>query len=160
MVARPRFLTLLALLVGCGSAGRDTGCGIAALAGPGLLLDEFNRPGRTLREGPEGMPETLVVRFAAGDAFRAVVGRSDSGWIVGVEGEIPPPPSPGFGVLVVDPATGPSGVVVFDGPPIPGAPILGTVNAGAANLPLLGLQVPAAGFQAARCPLFPDSLLR
>lgn len=164
MLAQPRSLALVfgafLVLSGCGPGRRDTGCGIAALAGPGLLLDEFTRPGRTLGQIPERMPETLVVRFAAGDAFRGVVGRSDSGWIVGVEGEVPELPDPGFGVLLADAESGPQGVVVFEGPPIPGAPVLGVVHARAANLPLLGLRVAAAGFQDPRCPLFPDSLAR
>jgi hypothetical protein len=41
-----------------------------------------------------------------------------------------------------------------------GAPRLGTVNAGATNVPLVGLQTDIAKFQDATCPIFPDSLRR
>ena len=153
-------LVVAALLAGCGISGRGTRCGITALAAPGLLLDEFTRPGRTLATAPTTLPAVLPVRLAAGTAFRGLVGKTDTSWVIGVEGEPPAGTKLGFGVLLVDPVAGPQGVVLYEGPPIPGAPILGQVTVGVATVPLLGLGVPAAGFQDARCPLFPDSLRR
>jgi hypothetical protein len=149
----------LLLLAGCGLSERGTRCGIAALAAPGLLLEEFTRPGRTLDSVRVAMPGLLPVRVAAGPAFRGIVGRADTAWVVGVEGAVPDT-GLGFGVLLVDPVAGPQGVVLFGGPPIPGAPVLGQVHAGRATVPLIGVQTPAAGFQDQRCPLFPDSLRR
>jgi hypothetical protein len=149
---------LLLLLVACGGGERKTRCGIAALAGPGMLLEEFTRPGHTLGSAPEKMPEVLAVRFAAAEAFRGLVGRTDSGWVVGIEGTLPAKSRPGFGVLVVDPVLGPRGVVVYEGPPIPGAPVLGRVNLGATEVPLIGLRAAPAAFEEPTCPLFPDSL--
>ena len=69
---RPYVLAGAALLAlaGCGDregSGR-AGCGIAALAGPTLLLSEFNVPNQTLGMPPATLPETLVARFAAGPA--------------------------------------------------------------------------------------------
>lgn len=154
------FLILAVLTAGCGVSDRSTRCGIAALAAPGLLLDEFTRPGRTLASAPATLPPVLPVRLAAGAAFRGLVGRTDTSWVVGVEGEPPPGTRLGFGVLLVDPASGPQGIVLYEGPPIPGAPILGQITVGTETVPLLGLGVPATGFQDARCPLFPDSLRR
>jgi hypothetical protein len=157
----PRPLLLAAvMLAGCGLSDGRTRCGITALAAPGLLLEEFTREGRTLGAAPESLPQALPVRFAAGSVWRGVVGRTDSGMVVGVEGDLPAGAQPGFGVLLVDPAGGPQGVVLYDGPPIPGAPKLGQVSVGTTMLPLLGLRAPVAGFQDARCPLFPDSLRR
>jgi hypothetical protein len=153
--------TLLAAAIavsGCGLSGGQTRCGIAALAAPGMLLEEFTRPGRTLADAPASMPEILPVRFAAGQAFRGLVGRTDSSWVIGVEGALPDGVVPGFGVLVVDPGAGAQGVVLFPGPPVPGAPIFGQVSMGAAVVPLHGIGAAVAGFQDARCPLFPDSL--
>lgn len=158
MPARLLVASVLALAA-CGLSGSGTRCGIAAFAAPGLLLEEFTRPGRTLDSVPERMPAVLPVRVAAGEAFRGLVGRTDTSWVVGVEGQLADSLL-GFGVLLVDPVAGPQGVMLFQGPPIPGAPILGQVHAGAASVPLLGLRVPAAGFQDQRCPLFPDSLRR
>lgn len=158
MSVRPLPLLVL-LLAACAPSERGTRCGIAALAGPGLLLEEFTR-GNTLPEIPDSMPEALVVRLAAAEAFRGLVGRTDSAWVVGVEGTLPDHLKPGFGVLVVDPVRGVQGVVIYEGPPIPGAPVLGSVSLGSANVPLLGLRATVAAFQEPSCPLFPDSLLQ
>lgn len=149
---------VLVVLAACGPGGQKTRCGIAALAGPGMLLEEFTRPGNTLGAAPAEMPEVLPVRMAAADAFRGLVGKTDSGWVVGVEGTLPPNTKPGFGVLVVDPVTGARGVVLYEGPPIPGAPVLGSVNLGQKDVPLLGLRATPAAFEEPGCPLFPDSL--
>ena len=48
----------------------------------------------------------------------------------------------------------------YNGDPIQGAPLLGSVNAGERNLPLIGLQTTLANFEDASCPIFPDSLRR
>ena len=150
----------LTLVSGCGVGGRQTQCGIAALVGPSLLLEEFGKPGTTLSQVPSPMPETLPVRMAAGDAQRALVGKTDSSWIVGVDGPLVTDHPPGFGVLLVDRVAGPQGVLLYGGPPIPGAPVLGTVNLGELNIPFLGLLTQTAAFQDSLCPLFPDSLTR
>ncbi len=149
---------LLVTSAGCGFSSRGTKCGIAALAGPTMLLEEFTKPGATLGAVPEGMPEILPVRVVAGAAQRAIVGKADSGWIIGVDGPLVSQPPPGFGVLVVDRVAGAQGVLLYEGRPIPGAPKLGHVNLGELNIPLIGLTTQAAGFQDGRCPLFPDSL--
>jgi hypothetical protein len=151
-------ILLLAALSGCGVSGRGTRCGIAALAGPTLLLEEFTKAGTTLTAVPESMPPSLVVRLVAGEAQRAIVGRTDTGWIIGVDGPLPSTGKPGFGVLLVDRLAGPQGVLIYDGLPIPGAPLLGSVNLGTIDLPLIGLTTQTAGFQDGRCPFFPDSL--
>lgn len=148
----------LAAATGCGISSRGTSCGIAAFAGPTMLLEEFTKPGTTLSTVPEGMPEVLPVRMVAGAAQRALVGKTDSSWIIGVDGPLAAVPPPGFGVLLVDRVGGPQGVLLYQGRPIPGAPKLGRVNIGDRNIPLIGLATQTAGFQDARCPLFPDSL--
>lgn len=146
------------LLAGCGLSSRGTKCGIMSLAGPTLLLEEFTKPGTTLSAVPEKMPAELVVRMVAGEAQRALVGQTDSSWVVGVDGPLPGMEKAGFGVLLVDRVAGPQGILMYSGPPIPGAPILGTINLGATNLPMIGLTTQTAGFQDGRCKLFPDSL--
>ncbi len=154
-------LVALSILAGCGVSDRGTRCGIAALAGPTLLLEEFTKPGHTLASIPEKMPEVLPVRMVAGQAQRGLVGKTDSGWVVGVDGPLPDKVLPGFGVLVVDPVKGAQGVLLFPGRPIPGAPLLGNVHLASRRVvPLIALQAPVAGFEDANCPLFPDSLAR
>jgi hypothetical protein len=136
------------------------GCGIAAVAGQSMILEEFTRPGKTLGVLPAEIPEVLLVRLALGPVFRAVAGRSDSLLIVGLEGTLPAAPVVDWGVLIVSPAGQVQGVLLYQGDPMKDAPILGSVNAGARNLPLVGLATEIANFQDAACPIFPDSLRR
>jgi hypothetical protein len=156
-----RLLYVGFLLAGCASGARSgTACGIVGLAGPSLLLEEFTKPGRTLSEVPAGMPEHLVARIAAGPVYPALAGRTDSSWVVGIDARLPAKPRPGFGVLVVDPTLGIQGILLYEGTPIPGAPVLGTVNAGDLNVPFHGLRASVAAFEDPGCRLFPDSLKR
>jgi hypothetical protein len=152
---------LLLLLGACGSGEPRSSCGIAALAGPTMLLSEFSTPNQALGVPPEQLPERLVARFVAGPAFPAVVGRTDSTWAIGVEGAPPPKVTPGFGVLILDPAGSAQGVLVYEGDPVARAPVIGQVTiGGSTSVPLLGIQVPVAKYEDPRCPVFPDSVLR
>jgi hypothetical protein len=157
-MTRAANLMVLCLLSGCGLSGRGTRCGIVSLAGPTLLLEEFTKAGSTLLAVPDSMPEVIPVRVVAGPVQRGLVGRTDSAWVVGVDGPLATVPDPGFGVLLIDPVEGAQGVLLYEGTPILNAPVLGTVHAGATTLPLIGLRMPTAGFQDVRCPFFPDSL--
>jgi hypothetical protein len=147
-------------LVGCGVSDRGTRCGIVALAGPTLLLEEFTKAGHTLGKIPDRMPEVVPVRLVAGQAQRGLVGRTDTSWVIGVDGPLQAQKAPGFGVLLVDPVQGARGVLLYEGFPIRGAPILGTVHLGSLVIPMIGLTTTVAGFEDGRCPLFPDSLRR
>jgi hypothetical protein len=149
-------------LVGCGGAerAREASCGIASLAGPTLLLSEFGVPGQTLATPPERLPEQVAVRLVAGPALRGILGRADSLVIVGVEGQIPAAIKPGSGVLVADTSGTARGVLLYEGPPVEGAPIIGTVAIGSDNVPLVGIQLDPAKIEDPRCPFFPDSVIR
>lgn len=157
-----RFVPVIFLaLLACGGEPRgSTSCGIAALAAPTLLLDQFRVEGRVLGVAPNSPPAVLPVRISAGPALRGVVSDPGTGWIVGVDGPLPPGEPPGFGVLVVDLIEGARGVVLYEGPPIRGAPIIGQVATSRASIPLIGLEIPFAEFDQAACPFFPDSLRR
>ncbi len=149
------------LIAGCSSANSGSyGCGIAAVAGQSMLLEEFTHPGKTLSVPPAEIPGNLPVRMALGPALRGVAGRTGLSVVVGIEGSLPASPQVGFGVLIVAPGGGALGVILYQGRPIDGAPLLGTVNAGERNLPLIGLQTDVTRFQDASCPIFPDSLRR
>jgi len=151
---------LFLLAAACGEAPPRSACGIAALAGPTMLLAEFGTPGQTLGIAPESLPPRMVARLVAGPALPSIVGRADSGWVIGVEGAIPPGSIPGFGVLVMDQKGAARGVMVFDGSAVTGAPVLGSVTIGAVTVPLLGIQLDPAKFEDPACPVFPDSILR
>lgn len=163
-------ITISIALTACGSsrpAGR-TACGLAAVAGPTTLLNEFGVPQQTLGEPPEHLPGRLVARLAAGPSLLAIIGRSDSSWVagvdsswtIGIDGPLPASAKPGFGVLVLDPAGQARGVMLYEGLPIEGAPRIGTVAVGTATVPLLGIQLDPARYEDPRCPFFPDSVLR
>lgn len=151
---------LLLLAVACGDGPPRPSCGVAALAGPTMLLAEFGTPGQTLGLAPDSLPPRLVARIVAGPALPALVGRTDTSWVVGVEGTLPAGITPGFGVLILDPSGGARGVLVYEGSPIAQAPVLGSVTVEAATVPLLGIQVDAGKYEDPRCPVFPDSVLR
>jgi hypothetical protein len=155
-------LLTLGMALGCGGDGgrpSRTACGIAALAGPTLLLTEFAVPGRTLANHPAQLPEKLVARMAAGPAYPAVVGRADTAWVIGVEGSFTEDNLPGFGVLILDPSGTALGIMLYLGEPIQGAPILGQISVASIMVPLIGIQLDPARFEDPACPLFPDSLL-
>lgn len=163
--ATPRALVipLAALLLGLGCGSKNAGnyaCGMYAVAGQSLLLEEFTRPGKTLSAPPSELPAVLPVRVALGPSFRAVTGRADTLIIVGLEGTLPPTPAVDWGALIVSPSGVAQGVLLYQGDPIQGAPRIGTLNAGERNLPLIGLKTDVANFQDASCPIFPDSLRR
>ena len=156
---RPALLLLLASA--CQSSGGNPACGITALAGATMLLDEFARPSQTLSFPPTPAPEIVAVRIAAGPALRGLVRTvADSAWIVNVEGELPPQLVPKFGVVVVGTDGVPRGVMLYDTPPVAGAPSIGSVTIGPATLPLLGIRTNVAGLEDRVCPFFPDSLKR
>ncbi len=144
---------------GASSAG-TAACGLAALAGPTALLSQFSIPNQTLATPPRRLPERLVTRLVAGPAYSAIVGRSDSLWVIGVNGSLPPNTKPGYGVLVLDTHEKARGVMLYEGTPVEGAPTIGTVSVGNASLPLIGIQLDPGKIEDPRCPLFPDSVIQ
>lgn len=162
---RALLLTFLALSA-CGrssdrrSSGGSAACGLAALAGPTALLAQFSVADQTLASPPRNLPERLAVRLVAGPAYPAIVGRSDSLWIIGVEGGLPAGVKPGFGVLVLDQSGKARGVLLYEGKPVEGAPEIGSVSIGSVTAPLIGIQLDPAKVEDPRCPLFPDSVIQ
>jgi hypothetical protein len=162
MAKLPTLLILLCLASACG--GNKPGgasCGIAAMVGPTQLLNQFTIPQMTLSRAPRNVPERLPARIAAAGAFSSVVGvsaQADSVLLVGVEGQPPANFVLGFGVLVVTASGTPEGIMLYQGPPIEGAPQLGTVNFGAMNAPLLGVEADPSVYEDPSCAVFPDSL--
>jgi hypothetical protein len=158
---RSRLTPLVALVILGGCGGKSSGgygCGISAVAGQSLLLEEFTRAGKTLSKPPAEFPAALPVRIALGPAMTSVVGHVDSSIVVGLEGALPETPAVGFGVLIVNLEGKAQGVILYNGDPIRDAPMIGTVNAGERNLPLIGLMTTIANFEDPSCPVFPDSL--
>ena len=159
MVRRPAPLLLL-VLAACSSRTPQSACGVAALAGPTMLLSEFGTPGQTLGLPPDSLPARLVTRIVAGPALPSIVGRTDSAWVIGVDGAPPAGVTPGFGVLVLATTGTARGVLLYEGAPVNGAPVLGQVTIGAVTIPLIGIRLDPAKYEDPRCPVFPDSVLQ
>ena len=100
------------------------------------------------------------MRLVAGPAYPAIVGRSDSLWVIGVEGSLPSNVKPGFGVVILDQGGKARGTMLYEGTPVEGAPEIGTVSVGNATVPLIGIQLDPARVEDPRCPFFPDSILQ
>lgn len=161
-IMRSQLLLLLTLVPACGkppAQGAGAACGLAALAGPTALLNEFSVANQTLGRPPARLPERMVARIVAGPALVGLVGRADTLLVIGVEGSIPPAIKPGYGILVLDQSEKTLGLMLYEGLPVEGAPTIGTVNVGDASIPLIGIQVNPAKIEDPRCPLFPDSVL-
>jgi hypothetical protein len=159
---RLSFPSVLFLFACQGSGDRrpSAACGLAALAGPTALLAQFGIADQTLASPPRNLPERLVVRQVAGKAYPAIVGRADSLWIIGLQGQLPANVKPGFGVLVQHVDGEAQGVMLYEGTPIEGAPEIGTVSVGAGTVPLIGIQLDRGKIEDPGCPLFPDSVIQ
>jgi hypothetical protein len=159
-----RLLASALLLAACGGdrppRSASVACGLASLAGPTSLLTQFSVPRQTLSAPPRDLPGRIVARVVAGGAFPAIVGRTDSTVVIGVDATLPADARPGFGVLIVDQQERARGVMVYEGDPVEGAPRLGEVSLGAASVPLIGIQLDPAKVEDPNCPFFPDSVLQ
>ncbi len=160
----PRLTLLLSLLIPACGAPQDRGpsaaCGLAALAGPTALLGQFGIPDQTLATPPRNLPERLVVRQVAGQAYPAIVGRADSLWIIGPQGQLPANVKPGYGVLIQDLSGKARGVMLYEGTAVEGAPEIGSVSVGEGTVPLIGIQLDPGKIEDPSCPLFPDSVIQ
>ena len=154
----PRLLITGLLLTAACRSGGDAACGITALAGATVLLDQFSTPRQTLSGAPVTAPEIIPVRVAAGPALRGFVSLVESGWAVTLEGDLPAGSPAGFGVLVLDGSGKPRGIMLYSGSQVSGAPVIGVIRTGGQEVPLLGIRADVAGLEAPGCPFFPDSL--
>jgi hypothetical protein len=150
-------MSLALQLAACERHAGGASCGFASVAGANLLLGAFGEPNQTLSAPPRRLPPTLPVRLVAGSLYTADVAPGDSTVTVTLRAALPPRVVPGSGVLVQEPTGRVRGVVVYEAPPVAGAPRIGTFVSGAVAVPLVGIQVDLSRFEDARCPTFPDS---
>jgi hypothetical protein len=154
---RPAAIAAVLLLAGC--ADREAACRLAHLTGPLSVMEGFAR-GEGITEAPAIMPTRLVVRFLGGGTAAAVVRHDTTGT---PRLTIPPPPTgapqPTWAVLVTDRTLAPLGVLLYDGPILPGYVEIGQVESGSFLLPLLGVRVDPAAVSDPRCPFFPPDAL-
>jgi hypothetical protein len=145
------------ILAACAGHGGGASCGFVSVAGANLLLGAFAEPNQTLSAPPRRLPATLPVRLVAGAIYSADVTAADSTVTVTLREALPPRVMPGSGVLVQDPSGRILGVVVYEAPPVAGAPRIGSLVTPSVTVPLVGIQVDLSRFEDPKCPTFPAS---
>jgi hypothetical protein len=147
----------LLALSACDKGGGRPTCGLASVAGANLLLGAFQTPNLTLSAAPKYVPITLPVRVVAGPVFVGTVSRVDSLLRITLPADSVKALSPGSAVLVQDTTGRSRGIVLYDAPPVAGAPVIGTVELGPRKVPLIGINADPGRFEDPTCPLFPAS---
>jgi hypothetical protein len=153
-----RLLPLLLLVAAActrGNSGSPT-CGIALLAGPGLITSQLSNARAVLTDPPRGIPDSLpaLVIQQKNDRGAVIVGRDAEGKI-SIQFRGPSFPSRGYGLLVVDDTSQRAmGVIILDQEEPLNHPAIGTIIGGGTTLNLYGVRVDWASVNNPRCPLF------
>jgi hypothetical protein len=159
---RSLLLLLPIALAACGG-GRDAEnspvCGLAALAAGTVILDQFQARSTVLDSAPAGLEGTVPTRVVGRGTSQALAARSETGVVVGFEGE-GFPERPGFAVALVDDSSEVlRGILVFESDGPADYPQIGTVSSPTSTLPLYAMRITWSRVSDERCPLFssPDS---
>jgi hypothetical protein len=158
---KPRHFLLLLTFVACaeGDPENNPVCGIAAMAGASMVLEQFAVPGKILTSLPSGVEGIVPARVAGYGTARAIAAPGPDGAILGYEGE-GFPKTPGFALAIVEDSLDTfKGVLIYDLEPPQSIPQLGTVSSASATIPLFGLRVMWSAVSSERCPMFalPDT---
>ncbi len=146
---------LLGALVGCDTTAKrgSFACGFASLTAPLAVQQAFTR-GQALTQAPWNPADSIRIRIVAGALFQATVQEVEGRWQVTLADTLPSAPIHGHAVLVTDQRGNNLGILLFEGPPLPGAALIGTIQTSRGPLPLIGVEVDRASLDQADCPLF------
>jgi len=151
-----RVLALTILVAACGGdASRSPACGLAVIAGPALIEQQFHNARAVITDAPRGLPDSLPAMVIQQNKAFVRVGYDAQGKSIVMEyaGEGFPARS-GYALLVVDDTSHRSiGVLVYEGVEPKDYPRLGTITGGAATLNLYGVRVDWASVSNPRCPV-------
>ena len=158
---RLKHLILLLAFVACveGDPENNPVCGISAMAGASMVLEQFAVPGKILTELPYGVAGVVPARVTGYGTARALAAPGPDGAILGYEGE-GFPTTPGFALALVEDSLDTfQGVLIYDLEPPQSIPQLGTVSSSTTTVPLFGLRVMWSAVSSERCPMFapPDT---
>jgi len=156
-----RYLFIPLVVVSCveGDPENNPVCGISAMAGASMVLEQFAVPGKILTALPSGVAGVVPARVAGYGTARALAATGPSGAILGYEGE-GFPATPGFALALVEDSLDTfMGVLIYDLEPPQSIPQLGTVSSASTTVPLFGLRVMWSAVSSERCPMFaqPDT---
>ena len=148
------------MLLATAACNRGTGgsptCGIALLAGPGMITSQLSNARAVVTDPPRGLPDSLpaLVIQQKNDRGAVIVGRDAAGKI-SMQFRGPAFPARGYGLLVVDDTSQRAmGVLILDQEDPSDHPAIGTVIGGSTALNLYGVRIDWAGVNNPRCPLF------
>jgi hypothetical protein len=153
---RPKHLIVLVALVSCVEGDRESSpvCGISAMAGATMVLEQFSQPGKILSRIPEGVEGVVPARVVGYGTARALARHGPDGVILAYEGE-GFPATPGYALALVEDSLDTfKGVLIYDLDPPRQLPQLGTVSNATTTVPLFGLRVMWSAVSSDRCPMF------
>ena len=158
---RLKHLILLVALIACveGDSENNPVCGISAMAGAAMVLEQFSVPGKILTALPYGLEGVVPARVVGYGTARALAAHGPDGVILGYEGE-GFPAVPGYALALVEDSLDTfKGVLIYDLEPPRSIPQLGTVSSSTTTVPLFGLRVMWSAVSSERCPMFaqPDT---
>src|SRR5258705_7937522 len=126
-------LLLLLPAAACTRSGGSPACGIAMLAGPGLITSQPSNARAVLTDPPRGVPDSLpvlVIQPQKNDRGAVIVSRDAEGKI-SMQFRGPAFPARGYGLLVVDDTSQRAmGVMVVDQEEPAGHPAIDTIIGG------------------------------
>ena len=147
-------LLLVAAACGRGNGGSPT-CGIAMLAGPGVIASQLTNGRAVLTDPPRGIPDSLPALLPQKNDRGAVIVSRDAEGKISMQFRGPSFPSRGYGLLVVDDTSQRAmGVLLLDQEEPANHPSIGTIVGGGTALNLYGVRVDWASVSNPRCPLF------
>jgi len=151
-----RFLALTVFIAACGGdASRSPACGLAVIAAPALIEQQFHNPRAVITDAPRGLGDSLPAMVIQQKQGAVRVGYDAQGKAIVMEyvGD-GFPARVGYGLLVVDDTSHRAvGVLVYEGVEPKDYPHLGTITGGAATLNLYGVRVDWASVSNPRCPI-------
>jgi hypothetical protein len=146
-------VALVFLACGQGETGSSFACGIQAVAGPAMVLEQLPLAGRILTQVPEGVEGAVPARVVGYPSAHALAAPGPDGVVLGFEGE-GFPQAPGFGLILVEDSLETfQGVLVYETEAPRGLPMLGSISSATMTLPLYGLRVTWSAVSDPRCPL-------
>jgi hypothetical protein len=153
---RLRLLALTVVAAACGGdASRSPACGLAVIASPALIEQQFHNARVVITDPPRGLTDSLPAMVIQQKQAFVRVGYDAAGKSIVMEyvGEGFPTHG-GYGLLVVDDTSHRAvGVLIYERVEPKDYPHLGTITSGAATLTLYGVRVDWASVSNPVCPL-------
>lgn len=151
-----RLPVLTVFVAACGGdASRSPACGLAVIAAPALIEQQFHNPRAVITDAPRGLADSLPAMVIQQRQGFAHVGYDVEGKTIVAEyvGDSFPQRG-GYGLLVVDDTSHRAvGVLVYERVEPKDYPRLGTITGGAATLNLYGVRLDWASVSNPRCPI-------